>query len=201
MTETARCEGQNPQKQHRDTTPVTALDEKLRRVRLLISDVDGVLTDGSIAFDGEGKPFRTVHVRDVTAMTLWRIAGGRMALVSGLGSKAVEAIAATWQCSDCVMWVKNKQRVCEEIAARHDLDMCELAFLGDDIIDVRAIAAVGVGVAVADAAPEAKSAADFVTDAPGGQGALRELVERILRAQGRYEKALEDYMAREDSPQ
>ena len=103
-----------------------------------------ILTDGGIAFDGEGRPFRTVHVRDVTALTLWHLSGGRTALVSGLGSKALEAIAATWRCAECRMWVKNKLRVCEEIAANYGLTMKELAFIGDDIIDVRAMQAVGV---------------------------------------------------------
>lgn len=99
------------------------------------------------------------------------------------------------------MWVKNKLRVCEEIAANYGLTMKELAFIGDDIIDVRAMQAVGVGVAVADAAPEARAAAAFVTLAPGGKGAVRELIERILRAQGRYEEMLERYLTREDTPQ
>ncbi|HOD51499.1 MAG TPA: HAD hydrolase family protein [Candidatus Hydrogenedentes bacterium] len=179
----------------------TTLDTRLKRVRFLVSDVDGVLTDGAIAFDGEGRPFRTVCVRDVTALTMWHLVEGKTALVSGLGSKALEAIAATWKCAECHMWVKNKLRVCEEVAARHGLSMEELAFIGDDIIDVRAISAVGLGVAVADAAPEARQAAHFVTGGAGGKGAVRELIEHILRAQGRYEEALERYMAREDSPQ
>jgi 3-deoxy-D-manno-octulosonate 8-phosphate phosphatase (KDO 8-P phosphatase) len=180
---------------------VAILDEKLKAVRFLVSDVDGVLTDGGIAFDGEGRPFRTVNVRDVTAFTLWRLAGHQLALVSGLGSKALETIAATWQCAECHMWVKNKRRVCEEIAAKHGIPLEEMAFIGDDIIDARAMRAVGLGVAVADASPEAREAARFVTSAPGGHGALRELVERILKAQGRYEKVLEQYMAREDGVQ
>ncbi len=180
---------------------MTPMDEHLRAVRLLVADVDGVLTDGGIAFDGDGQPFRTVHVRDVTALSLWHLSGGQTALVSGLGSKALETIAATWKCAECRMWVKNKLRVCEEIAANYGLTMQELAFIGDDIIDVRAMQAVGVGVAVADAAPEARAAAAFVTRAPGGKGAVRELIERILRAQGRYEEMLERYLAREDTPQ
>ncbi len=180
---------------------MTELDQKLRGVQFIITDVDGVLTDGGIAFDGEGRPFRTVHVRDVTALTLWHLAGGRTALVSGLGSKALETIASTWKCAECHMWVKNKLRVCEDIAARQGLTMNAVAFIGDDIIDVRAMASAGLGVAVADAAHEAKEAADLVTRAPGGKGALREVVERILKAQGRYNEAVEQYMTREDTAQ
>ncbi|MFO7974848.1 MAG: HAD hydrolase family protein, partial [Candidatus Hydrogenedentota bacterium] len=149
----------------------------------------------------EGRPFRTISVRDVTGLTLWHLSEGRTVLVSGLGSKAIETIAATWKCAECHMWIKNKLRVCEEVAANHGLSMEELAFIGDDIIDIRAMSAVGLGVAVADATPEAQAAAGFVTKAPGGKGALRELIERILRAQGRYEETLGKYMAREDGPQ
>ena len=191
-----------PASHAQETNHVTALDEQLRAVRLLVADVDGVLTDGGIAFDGEGRPFRTVHVRDVTALTLWHLSGGHDTGWSTVDEReALEAIAATWRCAECRMWVKNKLRVCEEIAANYGLTMKELAFIGDDIIDVRAMQAVGVGVAVADAAPEARAAAAFVTLAPGGKGAVRELIERILRAQGRYEEMLERYLAREDTPQ
>lgn len=179
----------------------TTLDNKLKPIRFLISDVDGVLTDGAIGFDGEGRPFRSVSVKDVTGLTLWHLSEGQTALVSGLGSKALETVAATWKCAECHMWVKNKRRVCEEIAANHGLSLEEIAYIGDDIIDVRAMLSVGVGVAVADATPEAKAAAAFVTTAPGGKGAVRELIERVLRAQDRYEETLERYMAREDVPQ
>jgi 3-deoxy-D-manno-octulosonate 8-phosphate phosphatase (KDO 8-P phosphatase) len=177
------------------------IQEQLRRIRLIVCDVDGVLTDGGIAFDGKGRPFRTVNVRDVTALTLWRLSGGKSALVTGLGSKAVEAIADTWKCTECHMWVRDKLRVCQEMAQRHGLDMDELAFLGDDIIDVRAIQGVGLGVAVQDAGQEAKEAADLVTDTPGGSGALRELVHRIFEAQGRMEEVLDLYMDRKDGSQ
>jgi 3-deoxy-D-manno-octulosonate 8-phosphate phosphatase (KDO 8-P phosphatase) len=177
---------------------MSELEERLRRVRLIVCDVDGVLTDGSIAFDGKGRPMRTFHVRDVTSLTFWRLAGGLSALVSGLGSKAVEALAETWRVTEVHTWVKNKQKICHEIAERHGLSMDELAFLGDDIIDKRAMEAVGLAVAVSDAAPEIRAIAHFVTESAGGKGALREVVEQILRAQGRYERIIEEYAGRED---
>ena len=178
-----------------------SVEERLRRIEFIVCDVDGVLTDGGIAFDGEGRPFRTVHARDVTALTLWRIAGGKTALVSGLGSKALEAIAAQWQLTEHHMWIKDKRSVCEEIAARHTIDLDRMAFLGDDIIDVRAMEVVGLAVAPCDAEPAAKAVAHLVTEAPGGNGPVRELVHRILQAQGRLDDTIQRYCDRTDGPQ
>lgn len=177
------------------------LEDRLRRIQFIVCDVDGVLTEGQIAYDGEGRPFRTVHVRDVTALTMWHLAGGRSALVTGLASKAVEAVAATWKCAECHMSVRDKGAVCREMASRHGLSLDAMAFLGDDIIDITALRAVGLAVAVQDAVPEAKAVAHLVTAAPGGKGALRELVERILRTQGRFDAVLEAYCRRTNDPQ
>lgn len=178
---------------------MSSLDERLRRIRLIVCDVDGVLTDGSIPFDAEGRPFRIFNVRDVTALTFWRLAGGLSALVSGLGSKAVEAVADTWRITEVHTWVKNKQSVLREMAERHHIPLEEVAYLGDDLIDRRAMEIAGLAVAVNDAVPEIRAIAHLVTQARGGQGALRELVESILRAQGRMDEILDAYSTREDA--
>lgn len=175
------------------------LEARLRNIRLIVTDVDGVLTDGRIPFDGEGRQFRTFHVRDVTALTLWRLSGGLSALVSGLGSRAVEALADTWRCTEYHAWVRNKEKVCREMALKHGLTLEEVAYLGDDIIDLRAMRAVGLAVAVQDAAPEILEIADIITEARGGAGALRELVMRILDAQGRTQEVLDLYCNRRDA--
>ena len=179
---------------------MTALERRFQRIRLIVCDFDGVLSDGKIFFDGDGKPFRAVHARDMAAFTLWRVAQGRMALVSGLGSKALETIAEQWRCDACAMWIKDKARVCRELGVEWGLDLEEICFLGDDLIDRNAMRIVGLAVAVGDAAPEIKAEAHWVTRAPGGQGSLRELVCRILTAQGRLEQAVEAYCEREDDP-
>jgi 3-deoxy-D-manno-octulosonate 8-phosphate phosphatase (KDO 8-P phosphatase) len=157
------------------------------------------LTDGQIGFDGEGRPFRSVHVRDVTALNLWHLAGGESALVTGLTSKAVQAIAEHWKCAECHMQVKDKGSICREIAERRGIAMEDMAFIGDDLIDLTALRTVGLAVAVRDAVPEAKAAAHLVTEAPGGDGPLRELVQRILTAQGRFDSVLECYCSRKNS--
>lgn len=177
------------------------LDAYLRRIKFIVCDVDGVLTDGRIWYDGKGRPFRWIHARDGAAFTLWHLAGGQSALVSGLGCPAIEAIAAQWRCAECHQWVKDKGRVCREIAGRHNIVPQEMAFLGDDIIDLSAWRAVGLGVVVPDALPELRAAADLILETPGGQGAIRELVHRILQAQGRLAKAVELYCGRKDGRQ
>lgn len=170
----------------------------LRRIRLIVTDFDGVLTDGQAWYDGEGRPFRSVNARDAAGFTLWRLAGGLCAIVTGLSSVAVERIAHDWRCVECHMSIKDKARVVREMAARHDVPLAETAFIGDDLIDVRAMQAVGLGVAVADAMPIARQAARLHLDAAGGRGAFRELVERILTAQGRLEDVMNLYLSRSD---
>jgi 3-deoxy-D-manno-octulosonate 8-phosphate phosphatase (KDO 8-P phosphatase) len=99
------------------------------------------------------------------------------------------------------MWIRDKARVCREIAENYGVPLDALAFLGDDIIDVGAMKNVGLGVAVADAMPEAKQAAGLVLDSTGGNGAVRELVHRLLAAQGRLDEAVKIYVDRKDHTQ
>jgi len=176
------------------------LNEQLRQVSFIVCDVDGVLTDGHMWFDGEGKPFRALHARDGTALALWHLAGHKSALVSGLGSKAVEAIAKQWKCAECYQFIKNKGRVCREISDKYGIPLTSMAFVGDDIIDLTAMRTVGVSVAVSDALPDVKKTATLTLAAPGGSGALRELVHLILAAQGRLEETVQKYCSREDHP-
>jgi 3-deoxy-D-manno-octulosonate 8-phosphate phosphatase (KDO 8-P phosphatase) len=177
---------------------MSTLHERLRRLRLIVCDVDGVLTDGRVFYDGEGRPFRSVHVRDVTAMNLWRMIGGKIAMVTGLESRAIEVIAERWGCVELHASVRDKARVLREMTNRQCVALKETAFLGDDIIDLPAMRIAGLAVAVADAVEEARNEAHLVLDAAGGHGGLRELVHRALRAQGRYEEAVGNYCNRKD---
>ena len=177
---------------------MTGIDERLRRIKFIVCDADGVLTDGRIWYDGAGRPFRSIHARDATGLTMWHLVGGMSAIVSGLGSEAIDAIARQWRCVECHMYVRDKVRVCREMAERRGVSLEEMAFVGDDLIDVCAMREVGLGVAVGDAAPEAKEAAHMATQAPGGNGAGREVVHRVLDAQGRLQEAVEAYLGRKD---
>jgi 3-deoxy-D-manno-octulosonate 8-phosphate phosphatase (KDO 8-P phosphatase) len=176
------------------------LQNSLQQVSFIVTDVDGVLTDGRMWFDGEGRPFRYLFARDGTGLTLWHLSGGKSAIVTGLGSKALETIKQQWRCDEIYMWVKDKGRVCREIARKYGIGPEQMAFVADDLIDLPGMEAVGLPVAVADAVPVVKQAARLVLKSAGGQGALRELVETILTAQGRLDEAIEKYTTRKDHP-
>jgi 3-deoxy-D-manno-octulosonate 8-phosphate phosphatase (KDO 8-P phosphatase) len=177
------------------------LQDRLRRIRFIACDVDGVLTDGRMWYDGDGKPFRCLHARDGAALTLWHLMDGKTALVSGLGSKAIEAIVAQWKCAELHAFVRDKARVCREMAERHGISLDEMAFIGDDLIDLPAMRTVGLAVSVADAADEAKALAHMITQVSGGQGAVREVVYAVLSAQGRLDEAIHRYCSRTDHGQ
>lgn len=176
------------------------LKKRLKQISFIVTDVDGVLTDGRMWFDGEGRPFRYLFARDGTGLTLWHLSGGKSAIVTGLGSKAIETVKQQWCCDEIYMWVKDKGRVCREIAEKYGVSPDEMAFVADDIIDLPGMEAVGLPVAVADAVPAVKQAAALVLQTPGGRGAIRELVELILAAQGRLDETITKYTTRKDHP-
>lgn len=169
------------------------IKNRLAEVRLIICDVDGVLTDGSMGFDAEGNHFRTFNVRDGLGLALWHIAGGDSVLMSGQGSAALNAVAKQWKCTECLTEVRDKKAACKELAQRYQLRPSEIAFVGDDLLDLEALRYAGVGIAVSDAVIQVRDAALVVTETPGGRGALREAVETILNAQGRLEETISEY--------
>jgi len=170
------------------------LAERCRRVRLLLTDVDGVLTDGSLWFDDRGGELKRFHVRDGQGFRLYREAGGWTGIVSSRTSAAVERRAAELQLTAVRQGIADKLASVRALCGELGIGLEEVAYLGDDLVDVPAIAAVGVGAAVADAVAEARAAALYVTRAAGGQGALRELAELLLQASGRWESALLPYL-------
>ena len=162
------------------------------QIALVLSDVDGVLTDGSLWFDSEGVETKAFHVRDGLGVKLWRRAGGAFGIVTGRDSPIVERRAAELGVDYVYQAVGEKLTVVRDIAARHGVALERVAYVGDDLPDLAAIRAVGLGVAVADAAPEVREAADHVTQLPGGRGALREVIDAILQASGRWDAATGD---------
>jgi 3-deoxy-D-manno-octulosonate 8-phosphate phosphatase (KDO 8-P phosphatase) len=172
------------------------LDERMQRVRMIVCDVDGVMTDGSRFVDGQGRPFRSFHVRDGVGLALWRNAGHLAALLSGLGSPAVDYIVKDWPLVEGLTSVHDKLGALKGLSKRHKVPMGEIAFLGDDLIDLNAMEAAGLAAAPADAVPLVREAAHLVLDTPGGRGAVRELVERLLQVQGLYHDAVAKYRDR-----
>lgn len=177
------------------------LRERLAAVRLLAMDVDGVLTDGTIIWsaspeDGAVVESKSFSVKDGLGLSLARAAALTVVWITGRTSGVVERRAAELGVTELHQGARDKTAVLEEIKRRLALPPAAILYIGDDLNDIPAFHAVGVGVAVADAAPEVRALAHWVTSAPGGKGAVREVVEAVLRAQGRWDEALKRYYQR-----
>ena len=148
--------------------------------------MDGVLTDGGITYSSSGEELKTFHVRDGSAIKLWMAAGHALAILSGRSSAAVTRRAAELGVALVLQGFADKGAGLDEILAATGCEPGQACAVGDDLADLALFARVGVKVAVADAVPELRAAADLVTMAPGGRGAAREAIELILKSQGRW---------------
>lgn len=164
-------------------------------IELILSDVDGVLTDGRIVFNNEGVETKEFHIRDGLGIRLWGRAGGRFGLVTGRNSHIVNLRAKELGIDIVRQGSDEKLAVVMEIQEQLQLRPEQLCYIGDDLPDLPAIRHAGLGVAVADACYEVRAAADTVTTLPGGRGAVRELVETILKAQRRWDDLIQVYEA------
>jgi YrbI family 3-deoxy-D-manno-octulosonate 8-phosphate phosphatase len=167
--------------------------DRCRRIQLILSDVDGVLTNGGIAFDNQGVELKQFHIRDGLGIRLWQRAGGKFGLITGRSSQIVKLRAAELGIDIVRQGFEQKWPAAEEIVQSLGLSLEQVCFIGDDLPDLPVIRRVGLGVAGADAAAELRAAAHLVTVKPGGQGAVRELIETILKAQDRWEDVVEKY--------
>ena len=159
---------------------------KLAKVKMVIFDVDGVLTDGGIAIDHEGLETKTFHVHDGSGIKYLMRAGLQVALLSGRVSAATEHRAKELGVTEVHQGAKLKLPVFEEILGKHRLPPEEVCYVGDDLPDLPVMRKVGFAVAVVNARPEVLEAADYVTAAAGGAGAARELAELLLRVQDKW---------------
>jgi 3-deoxy-D-manno-octulosonate 8-phosphate phosphatase (KDO 8-P phosphatase) len=172
----------------------SALAEKLQAVKAVILDVDGVLTDGGIYYDPTGREIKRFHVADGLGMELLRHAGIRVVILSGRVAEAITRRAAELRVTDCYQGVRDKKAQIEKLRQQWQLKAEELLYVGDDLNDLPAFEAVGVRVAVANADAMLKAQAHYVTKATGGNGAVREVCEWLLKARGEWEKAVEAYL-------
>ena len=163
------------------------------RVRLAVFDVDGVLTDGRLYFDEDGREFKAFHARDGLGLKLLVRAGVRLAIISGRRSRAVTTRMAELRAAHVLQGIHDKGAALEAMMAGDRLPPQALAYVGDDLIDLPAMARVGLAVAVADADPYVAAQAHWVTQRAGGSGAAREVVELILAAQGRLASLREGF--------
>lgn len=171
------------------------LKRRARAVKLIAFDVDGVLTDGRISYTSSGEEIKTFHVRDGHGIKLAIRAGIDIALITGRSSPVVEKRARELGIKHVYQGIKDKLPVLEELLSSLDLYPEEIAYLGDDVVDLPVILRVGLGCAVADAPGEVRDRARMVTESRGGDGAAREMIVFILKAQALWEGLMEKYLA------
>jgi 3-deoxy-D-manno-octulosonate 8-phosphate phosphatase (KDO 8-P phosphatase) len=167
----------------------------LGALELLVLDVDGVLTDGRIITHSDGSESKCFHVLDGHGIRLWQRAGLKVALLSGRISTATvrraEELEIPYVLQDCHAKLPALQQLLEQLGLTPDQAAC----VGDDLMDLPLLRCVGFGVAVANAVEEVKAAADYVTVRPGGEGAVREVIEYILKNSGRWHTLMERYVS------
>ncbi|MBV9866752.1 MAG: HAD hydrolase family protein [Abitibacteriaceae bacterium] len=162
-------------------------------IKLFAMDVDGVLTDGSLTFDENGSLIQTFHVRDGFGLVVARRAGLKIAWISGRPSKVAQKRFEELGLDYCLLACGDKAAALRDLQQQHGFNREECCYLGDDLPDLPAFAMCGLNIAVADAVPAVAHRADYVTQAPGGHGAVREVVELIMTAQGQWENVLEKF--------
>ena len=168
-------------------------EERAKKIKLLIMDVDGVLTDGRIIYGSDGTEFKSFHVRDGHAMKLANRAGLKMAIITGRDSEIVTRRGKELEVDFIYQKVFNKLEVYEKILQENNLKDEEIAFIGDDIVDLPVMRRVGLSIAVEDAVEELKQESLLITKNPGGRGAVREVIEYILKARGLWEDVTRRY--------
>jgi YrbI family 3-deoxy-D-manno-octulosonate 8-phosphate phosphatase len=169
------------------------IETRMQKIRLVLSDVDGVLTDGSITYDNQGIESKSFHVRDGMGIKLWRRAGHQFGVLTARTSHLVKMRMAEIGIDLVRQGVEEKLPAAMQIADQLEIDLQEICYIGDDLTDLRLMNAVGLAVSVVDGADDVRAAADLVTKTPGGKGAIRELLELILKSQKRWEELLRSF--------
>jgi 3-deoxy-D-manno-octulosonate 8-phosphate phosphatase (KDO 8-P phosphatase) len=170
------------------------VQQKAARIKLLLMDCDGVLTDGRIWLFENGEEQKGFHTRDGLGIELWHRAGLKSGIISGRKSSAVEARARGLGMSFVRQGCEDKQGAFADTLALAEVTNEEVAFIGDDLNDIPLMRQSGLGIAVADAALETRERAHYVTKTVGGQGAVREVIELILKSQGRWDELVSRYI-------
>lgn len=172
---------------------MSLLAQRAAKIELLLLDVDGVLTDGSIVYVDDGREIKRFHVRDGSGLKFWQLAGKRSAIVSGRQSRAVEVRAGELGIAPVLQGRSDKLPAFEAVLAETGLCAEQVCAIGDDLPDLPVLRRAGLAVAVADACDEVRVTADYVTAMPGGHGAVRDAVEWLLKLQGLWDGIVADF--------
>jgi 3-deoxy-D-manno-octulosonate 8-phosphate phosphatase (KDO 8-P phosphatase) len=169
------------------------LRDACSKIELILSDVDGVMTDGGIYVQDNGEQIIKFHIRDGMGVRLWREAGKRFGIVTGRKLESVRKRATDLWMDIVRLGIDDKLPEVDRLAAELGFTREQVCFVGDDLLDLATIRAVGLGVTVADAPEDVRRAAKYTTSVPGGHAAVREVIELILKNTGRWDNVLMRY--------
>ena len=171
----------------------TSVINKAKKIKLLLLDVDGVLTDGRIIYDSGGRDMKFFDVHDGLGVTLLKKAGIPTILVTAKGSGAIKPRARDMKVDEVFADITPKLKVLDKVVEKYGVTYSEVCFVGDDLVDLCVLKRVGFPVAVSNAASEIKQAAVYVTRKAGGRGAVREVAELLLKSQSKWSRMLKPY--------
>lgn len=164
---------------------------RLAAIEFLLLDVDGVLTDGRIWFDAQGHEYKSFHVHDASGIVYWHRQGGRSGFLSGRGGDIVERRARELGVHEVLLKRADKEKAFDELLARQNLDPARVAYVGDDLLDLPVLRRVGFAATVPEARREVLAVAHHVTERAAGFGAVRDVVEELLRARDRWDDVVQ----------
>ncbi len=170
--------------------------EKARDIRLVIFDVDGVLTDGSLFLGDDGQEYKAFNSRDGHGMVMLRNSGVEIGIITGRTSEVVRIRMESLGITHLYQGRRDKLPAYLELRRKLELNDDHIAYVGDDVVDLPVMTRVGLAIAVRDAHPFTRQHAHWTTPSPGGRGAAREVCELILEAQGKLTSALEAYVVK-----
>ncbi len=168
--------------------------EKARDIRLVIFDVDGVLTDGSLFIDDDGREYKAFNSRDGHGMVMLRDTDITVGIITGRSSEVVRIRMESLGIEHVYQGQRDKRPAYEDLKSRLGIDDAHVAYVGDDIVDLPVMRRAGLAIAVQDAHPFVKQHAHWQTPSPGGRGAGRDVCELLLQARGQLDDMLQDYL-------
>jgi 3-deoxy-D-manno-octulosonate 8-phosphate phosphatase (KDO 8-P phosphatase) len=168
--------------------------EKAKSIRIVIFDVDGVLTDGTLYFTDSGEEIKAFNSRDGHGMKMLKASGVELAIITARESRSVKLRAENLNITLLYQGEKNKLKVFESLVTKLKFDMSSCAYVGDDLIDLPVMTRCGLSICVPSSPILVKKHAHYVTNSEGGQGAVREVCEMIMRSQGTLDEQLEKYL-------
>ncbi|KYZ76385.1 3-deoxy-D-manno-octulosonate 8-phosphate phosphatase [Anaerosporomusa subterranea] len=169
--------------------------DRARQIRLLVLDVDGVLTNNQLIFGNDGEILKVFHSQDGLGIAAAHKAGLKTAIITGRNSEMVRRRGEELKIGDLYQGSMDKVSALNELLSKHRLTLDNIAYVGDDLNDLPVLSRAGLACAVANAVPEVKAAAHYIASHEGGRGAVREIIEYILKAQDKWDWVVEQYMA------